>query len=66
MRARIGANLRKLRASKSWTLAVLSARTGIDRGTLSAYEHGHHVPRFETLAKIADVYGVPLDALRAA
>jgi hypothetical protein len=62
-RRQIGARVRAERAARGWTLAELSARTGIKVPNLSRLEKGRHMPSLETLEKVADAMGLPVVAL---
>jgi DNA-binding XRE family transcriptional regulator len=62
-RSQIGARVRAERAERGWTLADLSARTGIKVPNLSRLEKGRHMPSLETLEKVADAMGLPVVAL---
>lgn len=61
----IGARVRLERLERSWTLADLSARTGIKVPNLSRLEKGKHLPSLETLEKVSDAFGLPVVALVA-
>jgi DNA-binding XRE family transcriptional regulator len=61
----IGERVRLERLERSWTLADLSARTGIKVPNLSRLEKGKHLPSLETLEKVADAFGLPVVALVA-
>lgn len=55
--------LKELRKQYGMTQAELSAMLGVANSTLSLYEKGVHEPDIETIKKIADIFGVSLDAL---
>jgi transcriptional regulator with XRE-family HTH domain len=58
--------LRVLRAQEGLTLIDAAEKLGVGRDTLSSIERGHQHPRFPTLKRIAEGYGVPVeDLLRA-
>ncbi|MBB1242522.1 helix-turn-helix domain-containing protein [Streptomyces durbertensis] len=59
----VGPRLRELRRRRGFTLADLSARTGINESTLSRLEGGQRKPTLELLLPLAEVYAVPLDHL---
>jgi DNA-binding XRE family transcriptional regulator len=59
----IGERVRRERRARKWTLADLSARTGIRVPNLSRLEKGKHSPSLDTLMKVADAFGVPVVAL---
>ncbi|MGC7095120.1 helix-turn-helix domain-containing protein [Amycolatopsis lurida] len=59
----VGPRLRGLRKQRGFTLAELSATTGISESTLSRLESGRRRPNLELLLPLARSYGVPLDDL---
>jgi transcriptional regulator with XRE-family HTH domain len=59
----LGARIRELRLKRGLTLEALGEKVSKDKGDISAYENGHHVPGIEALARIASVLGVTLDEL---
>ncbi|MEV5478370.1 XRE family transcriptional regulator [Streptomyces sp. NPDC052207] len=61
--AAVGPRLRKLRRSKSLTLADVAAQTGVNESTLSRLESGVRKPTLELLLPLAELYDVPLDQL---
>ena len=62
----IGERIRLERTERRWTLADLSARTGIMIPNLSRLEKGRHLPSLETLEKVAGAFDLPVAALLAA
>ena len=61
----IGERVRLERLERSWTLADLSARTGIKIPNLSRLEKGKHLPSLETLERVGGAFGLPVAALVA-
>ncbi len=59
----VGPRLRALRQERSFTLADVSAATGISVSTLSRLESGLRRPTLELLLPLARVHQVPLDEL---
>ncbi len=59
----VGPRLRVLRRQRGFTLADLTAATGISESTLSRLESGGRRPTLELLLPLARTYGVPLDDL---
>lgn len=50
------------RRRRFWTIRALADRAGVSTRTVVAVEHGHTVPRFATMLKIAEALGVePLE-----
>ena len=58
-----GDRLRKLRTSKGLTQTELSERLRLTNSVISAYEAGVKYPSYETLIKIAALFGVTTDFL---
>lgn len=56
--------LRKLREDKHITREQLSKATGISEGSISSYELGRRKPKIETIALIADYFGVTIEYLK--
>lgn len=59
----LATNLRVQRARKNVRQQDVAEATGIDQAALSQYENGARVPGVETMARLADYYGVSLDSL---
>jgi len=64
MQGSLAESLRLLRARKGLSLLAASEQLGVDRHTLRDLELGQgRTPRYPTLAKIAEGYGVPVEDL---
>lgn len=63
--ARLAARLAELRATRSWSLDALAARTGISRATLSRLERGEISPTAAMLGRLCAAYGWTLSRLMA-
>jgi len=61
----VGAAIRHLRAGQGIAQERLAALAGVDRAFFGKLERGESNPSVETLAKVADALGVPLDVLFA-
>jgi transcriptional regulator with XRE-family HTH domain len=61
----IGSRLRTIREQRKIPQVEVAVAVGISRSTLSKYETGGDVPGRDTLIKLADFYGVPIDFLAA-
>src|SRR5262245_858671 len=59
----MGKRLREYRTSYGYTLEVLAEKAKLSKNALSLIELGRNYPSQETLAKLADIYGVPASAL---
>ena len=58
--------LRKLRIAKGFTQADIAAKTGVTREYIAELESGvRRNPRLTTLTRLADAFGVGIDALVA-
>lgn len=54
----VGRNIRRTRQAAGLNKKALADRTGLDWTVIVAYEGGHGVPIFESVAKIAVALGV--------
>jgi rhodanese-related sulfurtransferase/transcriptional regulator with XRE-family HTH domain len=61
----VGANVKRLRDQRGYTLDVLAGRSGVGRQTLGQIELGRTVPSLGTIWKIARAFEVPFSALLA-
>ncbi|MDF2574353.1 MAG: family transcriptional regulator [Agromyces sp.] len=59
----VAPRLRELRRRRGWTLAELSAETGISVSTLSRLESGLRKPTLDLLIRLAAAYKASLDDL---
>lgn len=64
LRPIIAANILRLRKAKAMSQEELAETLGISRVQLNRLENGHNSPSAELLYSLADVLGVPADALR--
>jgi len=64
LRAALRANVSRLRAQSGLTQEAAAERLGIARTTLAKLELGLHTPKSDLLFSLADLFGVPADALR--
>ena len=58
-----GTRLRELRTARGWTQAQLSARLGVTKSVVSAYETAMRYPSYDILIRIAALFGVTADYL---
>lgn len=56
-------NLRNLRLACGYTQDTVAAALGVGRSTYSYYELGKTTPDLESIAKLANMYGVSLEQL---
>jgi rhodanese-related sulfurtransferase/transcriptional regulator with XRE-family HTH domain len=61
----VGANFKRLRAERGYSLDVVAGMTGVGRQTLGQIENGRTVPSLGTIWKIARAFDVPFSALLA-
>ncbi len=59
----LGANIRFLRKSKSWTQANLADKLVVNRSLIGAYEDGRTEPRLDTLQVLCHLFDVSLEEL---
>lgn len=59
----VGKNLKFLRKRKGLTQQELADRLGIRRSSIGAYEECRATPKYETLEKISEFFGVSIDLL---
>jgi len=55
--------IKTLRTERGWTQDTLSRKIGISPKMISFYELGERKPSRDTLIKLAEVFGIPLDRL---
>lgn len=60
---KLGAHIAKIRKQKGYSQDRIYLEGGFSRGTLSKIENGLSSPEVYTLARIAEVIGVPLKKL---
>ena len=58
-----GQNLKYLRKLRGWTQEEFSAKLGIKRSLLGAYEEERADPRLDVLESISEIFKVSLDEL---
>lgn len=59
----VNQNLKYLRKLRNWTQMEMSAKLGIKRSLLGAYEEGRAEPRTDILEKLSDTFHVSIDDL---
>ena len=61
---KLGERIRKLRTERGWSQRDLARRASIaSKSVISYYELGERFPTYETLLRLADVFGVSTDYL---
>lgn len=53
----------ELRKDKKWYQTDVAKKIGVARATYGSYEQGNRQPDFDTLERLADLYGVSTDYL---
>ena len=61
--ANFGERLRAMRLLRGLTQKQLEAKTGIDKGRISAFENGHINPRLSTVLRFTKALGCSTDEL---
>ena len=61
--AKLGQNMKRIRAKKKMSQGDISRALEVDRGYISNIENGKKNPTLATLQKLADALGVPPDEL---
>ncbi|MFI1723959.1 helix-turn-helix domain-containing protein [Streptomyces sp. NPDC020489] len=62
-RRQVGERIRHVRERANLSQLDVCGRSGVDVATYSRIEQGHSSPKLDTLIRIADAIGVPLDDL---
>ncbi|MEV6057413.1 helix-turn-helix transcriptional regulator [Streptomyces sp. NPDC052107] len=62
---RLGRSLRELRDERGWSRKDLAERSGLSYPYVSQLENGDREPSFDTLTKLAQTFGLAVDALLA-
>ena len=55
--------LRVLRAEREWSQQDLAERLGVSRQSVNAIETGRYDPSLPLAFRIADVFGLPIEAI---
>jgi transcriptional regulator with XRE-family HTH domain len=58
-----GLRIKHLRLEKGLTQEELAGKLGLKKSTISLYESNGRQPDYETLIKLADIFGVTIDGL---
>ncbi|WP_159672340.1 helix-turn-helix domain-containing protein, partial [Streptomyces mexicanus] len=62
---RLGRSLLDLRNERGWSRKDLAERSGLSYPYISQLENGDREPSFDTLTKLAQAFGLTVDALLA-
>lgn len=60
---RIGTKIKLERVKRNWSQEELAEKADLSKNSVGAIERGTSSPTVETLAKIADAFGIPLNDL---
>jgi transcriptional regulator with XRE-family HTH domain len=63
LKGRVGARIKLLRERRSSTQAGLAEQIGVTTDAISQFERGVSAPSFGTLERLAQAFGVPVQAL---
>lgn len=63
MSAKLGQNMKRIRAKKKMSQGDIARALEVDRGYISNIENGKKNPTLSTITKIADALGVSADEL---
>ncbi len=55
--------IRQLRQARGWTQRTLAWHLGVTECTLSLWERGAHLPQRAHRQRLADLFGVPVEAI---
>jgi len=55
--------LRELRAERGWSQAELGEKLGVSRQAINALETDKHDPSLSLAFRIADLFGLPIEAI---
>ena len=55
--------IRQLRQERGWSQPDLAQRLGVTQGAVSTWERGRGVPRPKHQRHLADLFGVPIEAI---
>ncbi len=55
--------IRQLREERGWTQLELANRLGVTPATIYTWERDRNEPRASQFRKLADLFGVPMDAI---
>lgn len=58
---KLGANIKKIRTTKGLSQQAFADLFELTRGNISSYEENRAEPRIETVMRIANYFGIPLD-----
>ncbi len=59
----LGKKIAVLRKTRDWTQDELGQKVNVHKTVVSRWELGHMVPRFDTLKKLAEAFGVDINEL---
>ncbi len=60
---KLGGNIKRIRVKKNITQVQIAKQLGVDRSFVSNIENGKNNPTLTTIAKLAQVLGVPVEEL---
>lgn len=60
---RLGENVRKMRTKRGWSLSMAQERLSVSRKYLVDLEHGRREPSIQTIARLANRFGITIGEL---
>ena len=55
--------IRELRVQRGWTQVELASMLGVSKSVVSSYENAVHLPPYDILIKLSNLFGVSCDYL---
>ncbi len=55
--------IRQLREERGWTQETLARRLGVGQAAVSAWERGERLPRRRSILRLAELFGVSVEAI---
>ncbi|NCE64524.1 XRE family transcriptional regulator [Pseudoflavonifractor sp. 524-17] len=62
----IGSKIRQLRRQRNLSQVALAAQLGVSKSVVSSYENSVHLPPYDILIQLAQIFGVSTDYLLGA
>ena len=62
----LGVKIKQLRCQRKMSQSALASQLGVSKSVISSYETGVHLPPYDILLKLAQIFGVSTDYLLGA
>ena len=59
----IGKKIKQLRTERNMSQSMLAQRLGVSKSVISSYENSVHLPPYDILVRLAQIFGVGTDYL---